>query len=56
MRKSGYYWVKFFAKPLMAAYYSSSISRWLIIGDSIAYTDSEFEQIDEKEIIREKTM
>lgn len=52
-RKTGYYWVKYDGEWQIAYWYQQVVGRWEWDHNDRSRTDDEFEEIDEKQIIRE---
>ena len=54
-RKSGYYWVKYNSKWIIAEYKDDGFySRWMECGTDYTFDDSEIEEIDESQIERKQ--
>lgn len=48
-RKDGYYWVKYSGSFIIAEYFNGY---WFTFGDEDVINDSDFEEIDERQICR----
>lgn len=53
MRQDGYYWVKITFEWRIARYFSD-YGHWFITGTSEVFSDSDFEEIDEKPILKDE--
>jgi hypothetical protein len=55
-RRSGYYWVNLFGEWYIGQFYGNfeTIHDWQVNGE--AYMEEEFDEIDEKQIIREQSV
>ena len=53
VRESGYYWVRD-NDEWMICYFDGYINEWELPGHPTTYSDSVFDEIDEKRIIREE--
>ena len=52
MRETGYYWITVKSGDRIG-YYNSKFNKWTICGYEEVFSDSEFDEIDEKQIKRE---
>lgn len=52
MRESGYYWVRF-GNEWLIAQFGGKFKIWFIFGRDDYFTDSRFDEIDERHIVRE---
>lgn len=52
-RESGYYWVKIKGEWIVAQW-DKSMDWWVITGNEHLFYDSDFEEIDERRIVREE--
>ena len=50
MRKSGFYWVKFFG-GWESAFFEETESVWTIVGTESVFDDSDFDKINENRIM-----
>jgi hypothetical protein len=54
MRQSGYYWVKIRGSWLIAQYLGTGTGiKWMLFGSNNYAKDSDFEEIDERQIKRD---
>lgn len=51
-RASGFYWVNYCGDWLIAEYLADS-SYWWVVGSEEVFDDSDFDQIDERRIVRQ---
>lgn len=52
MREDGHYWIKFKYHPWQIGYFYEN--KWSIAGDQAIWRDSDFEEIDERQIKRDE--
>jgi len=52
MRASGYYWIKIRGEWTLGKWDSSHGNEWYLFGIEYSFSDYEFEEIDENQIIR----